>query len=170
MRTGVRALVAGVACSWAPAGVAARGTPPDDREMVRPDRDGELPRRVVPTPMVAVTPPDLLPPVIPEQKWRAERRKVKIQAAVSWTVALIGLVGTAAPLVILGTCGDEHLGSHVRWCPERRGAVIAAPIFAAVALAGLVPAAIYTDRLLYQRIPARAPQLGLGPGGLVLRF
>ncbi|WAS97283.1 hypothetical protein [Nannocystis punicea] len=169
MRAGARALAAAVVCAMLPDGAAARTTPPEEREMVRPDREGE-PRRVVPTPMVAVTPPDLLPPVIPEQKWRAERRKVKIQAAASWTVALIGLVGMAVPLVILGTCGDEQKGSYVRWCPERRGAQIAAPIFAAVALAGLVPAVIYTDRLLYQRIPARAPQLGLGPGGLLLRF
>lgn len=167
MRAGM--LAAAVVCSLAPAGAAARLAPPEEREMVRPDQEGEPPQ-TVPTPMVAITPPDLLPPVIPERQWQAERRKVKIQAAVSWTVAIVGLVGTAVPLAILGTCGDQHHGSFVRDCPDRRGALIAAPIFAAVALAGLVPAAIFTDRLLYQRIPERAPQLGFGAGGLLLRF
>lgn len=168
MRAGVLAVA--VACSLTPAGAAARSAPAEDREMVRPDTEGEPPPPTVPTPMIAITPPDLLPPVIPERQWRAERRKVKIQAAVSWTVAIVGLVGTAVPLAILGTCGDRHQGSFVRDCPDRRGAEIAAPIFAAVAVAGLVPAAIFTDRLLYQRLPERAPQVGVGAGGLLLRF
>lgn len=167
MRAGM--LAAAVVCSLAPAGAVARVAPPEDREMVRPDAEGEAPR-TVPTPMVAITPPDLLPPVIPERQWRAERRKLKIKAAASWTVAIVGLVGTAVPLALLGTCGDQHHGSFVRDCPERRGALIAAPIFAAVAIAGLVPAAIFTDRLLYQRIPERAPQVAVGVGGLLLRF
>ncbi|MCY0995156.1 hypothetical protein OV203_48970 [Nannocystis sp. ILAH1] len=165
-----RMLAAAVVCSLAPAGAAARVAPPEDREMVRPDAEGEPPPGTVPTPMVAITPPDLLPPVIPERQWRAERRKVKIKAAASWTVAIVGLVGTAVPLAILGTCGDQHQGSFVRDCPDRRGALIAAPIFVAVAVAGLVPAAIFTDRLLYQRIPERAPQVAVGAGGLLLRF
>ncbi|MFY0541331.1 hypothetical protein [Nannocystis pusilla] len=163
-------LAAAVVLSLAPAGAAARVAPPEDREMVRPDAEGEPPPRTVPTPMVAITPPDLLPPVIPERQWRAERRKVKIKAAASWTVAIVGLVGTAVPLALLASCGDQHQGSYVRDCPERRGALIAAPIFAAVAIAGLVPAAIFTDRLLYQRIPERAPQVAVGAGGLLLRF
>lgn len=167
MRASRWALAIGVALM---APVAARGAPPEDREMVRPDHEGKPTPRTVPTPMVAITPPDLLPPVIPEKQWQAQRRKVKIQAAVSWTVAIVGLIGTAVPLAFLGTCGDTHTGSYVRDCPDRRWAEITAPIFAAVALAGLVPAAIFTDRLLYQRMPERAPQLGLGPGGLRLRF
>ncbi|PCC67809.1 hypothetical protein SAMN02745121_02445 [Nannocystis exedens] len=164
------ALAAGVAFSLAPAGAAARTAPPEEREMVRPDHEGEPSPPMVPPPLVAITPPDLVPPVIPEKQWQAQRRKLKIQAAVSWTVAIVGLVGTAVPLVMLGTCGDAHQGSYVRDCPNRRGALIAAPIFTAVAVAGLVPAAIFTDRLLHQRLPERAPQVGVGPGGLLLRF
>jgi len=161
------ALTIGAVCWLAPD--VARATPPSDEVMVRPDSE-QPPPPVAPTPMVAVTPPDLLPPVIPEQVWRAQQRKTKIQAGVSWTFAGLGLIGTAIPLVVLGTCGDQTTGSYARDCPERRPSQIAAPIFAALALASLVPAAIYTDRLMYQRMPERAPQLGLGPGGLLLRF
>lgn len=161
------ALAVCVAAWLAPEDAAAK--PPPEQEMVRPDSEGPMPP-TAPTPMVAVTPPDLLPPVIPEHVWRAQRRKTKIQAGVAWTFAGLGLIGTAIPLVVLGTCGDTHSGSYVRDCPERRPAQIAAPIFAALAVAALVPAAVYTDRLMYQRRPERAPQLGLGPGGLVLRF
>ena len=161
------ALTIGVVCSLAPD--VARATPPSEDGMVRPDGE-PLPPGTAPTPMVAVTPPDLLPPVVPERVWQAQRRKTKIQAGVSWTFAGLGLIGTATPLVVLGTCGDQHTGSYVRDCPERLASQIAAPIFAALALASLIPAAIYTDRLMYQRMPERAPQLGVGPGGLMLRF
>lgn len=165
MRRG--ALTIGVVCWLAPE--VAGATPPPEQEMVRPDSEGPMPP-TRPTPMIAVTPPDLLPPVVPEQVWRAQRRKLKIQAGVAWTIAGLGLIGTAIPLVVLGTCGDTHSGSYERDCPERRPSQIAAPIFAALALAALIPAAIYTDRLMYQPRPERAPQLGVGPGGLVLRF
>jgi hypothetical protein len=109
----------------------------------------------------------MVPPVVPERVWRAQLRRLKAQAAVSWTFAAIGLVGLAVPIVMLSRCeGDAQL----RECPHWRGAVIAAPIFGTLALASLVPAVIFTDRLVYHRRPERRPRLGMSSGGLVLRF
>lgn len=142
----------------------ARAAPADEL-LVRPDREGPPPPLDDP-PLVAVTPPDLVPPVIPEAVWRAQRRKLKVQAGVSWTFAAIGLVGVTVPVVWLGLCAQ----SPGEACPGRQAALITAPIFAAMAAASLVPAAIYTDRLLYQRTPERAPTWSVTPSGLMLRF
>jgi hypothetical protein len=155
----------GVCVAVALAAEVAAAAPPDP-VLVRPDEEGPPPPLDDP-PLVAVTPPDLLPPVIPEAVWRAQRRKLKIQAGLSWTFAAIGLVGVTVPVVWLGLCASSD---NAEACPGREAALITAPIFAAMAAASLVPAAIYTDRLLYLRTPERAPQLGVAPGGLVLRF
>src|SRR5690606_7870043 len=111
------------------------------------------------------TPPDLVPPVVPERVRRAERRRLKLQTGLSWTFTAIGLVGLAGSLVLLGTC-DERGES----CAFRQQALIAAPIFGVVAAASAVPAVIFTDRLYYHGVPDRELQIGLSAGGLVLRF
>ena len=134
--------------------------------LVRPD-DPDPARAAPAPPMLAVTPPDLVPPVVPARVWRAERRRLQVQTALSWTFAALGLVGLTTSLVLLGTCPDAATPGS---CPHRQGLMIAAPIFAVVTAGALVPAAIFTDRLVYHRVPRRELQLGLGVGGLLLRF
>lgn len=160
-----RALGLGLALTVTSAPAAAA---PAEQEMVRPDGEAMPPTR--PPPIYAVSPPDLVPPVVPERVWQAQRRKLRIQVGVAWTFTAIGLVGLTIPLVVLGTCDPTVPGSRIRDCPERVGSLIAAPIFGALTAASLVPAVIFTDRLVYQRTPERAPQLGVAPGGLLLRF
>lgn len=154
-----------VALIGAASGVARAQEPPS--ELVRPDREGPPPPPAEPPPLLTVTPPDLVPPVVPEEVWRAQRRRLKIKTGVAWTFAAIGLVGLAVPIAIFATCGED---GGLRQCPDRRGALIAVPIFGTLALASLVPAVIFTDRLIYRQRPGRAPQLGLGAAGVVLRF
>src|SRR5262245_10847042 len=95
-----------------------------------PVRPGEL--------RLKVTPPDLVPPVIPERVQREQLRRLKIKTAVAWTFAGIGLVGLTVPLVMLATC-DESAGL-VSSCPAGPGPIIAATIFGTLAAASLIPA------------------------------
>lgn len=117
------------------------------------------------TPVAVI--PDMVPPVVPERVWQERLQRLKVQTALSWTFAAIGLVGLTVPIAMLARCeGDAQFEA----CPYWRGAVIAAPIFGALAVASLVPAVIFTDRLVYHRRPERRPRLGWGPGGVVLRY
>lgn len=141
----------------------AQAPPP---ELVRVGREGPSPPERAP-PALAVPPPDLEPPALSEQVWRWQLRRLKIQTAVSWTFAAIGLAGLVVPIAILSRCPED--GGLDR-CPHGREALIAAPIFGTLALASLIPAIIYTDRLVYHQRPERAPQLKMSAGGLVLRF
>lgn len=149
---------------WLWTGLAGAQAPPT--ELVRPPEPTEP--ESVGAPVPAATPPDLVPPVVPAHVWRAERQRLKLQTALSWTFAAIGFIGVTTSLVLLGTC--DEVGALKAGCPYRQGAMIAAPIFSAVTIGALVPAVLYTDRLVYHRVPDREIQLGLGPGGLLLRF
>lgn len=111
--------------------------------------------------------PDRAPPAVPEHVWQAQLRKLRMQTAVSWSLAAVGLTGFLVPLALLSRCAED---ASFRDCPEGRGALIMTPIFGALTLASLVPAVIFTDRLVYHRRPERRVRMTWSAGGVVVRF
>lgn len=111
--------------------------------------------------------PDPAPPAVPEHVWQTQLRRLRVQTAVSWTLAAVGITGLIVPIALVSRCDED---ARFRECPEGRGALIAMPIFGALALASLVPAVIFTDRLVYHRRPERRVRMAVSPNGIELRF
>lgn len=106
---------------------------------------------------------DFVAPRPPLSPWQRQHRRLQIQTGVSWGFVGVGLVGTAGALGSLLSCrrGD--------FC-EPIGELVAVPMFAVLTAAALVPAIIYTDRLVEHRRRRPAARLKFSPVGLVFSF
>lgn len=117
-----------------------------------------------PTPAPAVTPASEPDPA--HQAWQRKYRRLRVQTGVSWGVTAVGLVGMVIPLAKLASYGRypgpiEPDAGFVE--------IITVPMFAALTAAALVPAIVYTSRLVdHQR--RRPLQARLHPGGVMLLF
>lgn len=102
------------------------------------------------------------------RRWDKQHRSLQIQTGVSWSLVGVGVIGMSIPLATLVSCSRD-LGPTD--C-ETFGELIAVPLFAALIAASIVPAIVYTDRLVEHRRRRHAvlSRLRFGPGGLSMSF
>lgn len=114
--------------------------------------------------------PDITPPLM-RRDWQAEHRFLQAGTGVSWTLVGLGIIGMAIPLGMLSRCNNTaELGGDVECAPERRVAGVTAPILGVMTLASLVPAVLFTRKLVRHRNERPTAELRFAPGGVVLRF
>lgn len=114
--------------------------------------------------------PDITPPLM-RRDWQAEHRFLQAGTGVSWTLVGLGIIGMAIPLGMLSRCNQTaQLGAEVDCADERRAAGITAPILGVMTLASLVPAVLFTRKLIRHRNERPTAELRFAPGGVVLRF
>lgn len=127
---------------------------------------GSEPRR----PSTSELVPDITPPAA-RRDWQTEHRFLQAGTGVSWTLVGLGVLGMAIPLGMLSRCNSaDQLGGEVDCSPERRVAAITSPILGVMTLASLVPAVLFTRRLIRHKRERPVAQLRFTPGGLALQF
>lgn len=103
-----------------------------------------------------------------DQAWQRRYRRLRAQTGVSWGLTAVGILGTVIPLAKLVSYGKQpgFIGPDTGFVE-----IITIPMFAALTAAALVPAIIYTSRLVdhRRRRPIHA-HLQPAPGGILLRF
>lgn len=115
--------------------------------------------------------PDLTPPAV-QRDWDAERRWLLAGTGVTWTLVGLGVIGLVIPLSMLNSCNlaDRRADGALDCSPERRVAAVTTPIIGVLTLASLVPAVLFTRRLIKHKNQRETAHLRLAPGGLALRF
>lgn len=103
-----------------------------------------------------------------EKAWQRQYRRLRAQTGVSWSLTAVGILGVTIPLAQLAKYPTE---SEFVLPDAGFAEIITIPIFAALTAAALVPAIIYTGRLVrHRRHRPMHTRLHLAPGGVVLRF
>lgn len=103
-----------------------------------------------------------------DQAWQRRYRRLRVQTGVSWGLTAVGIVGMVIPLAHLASYGKQP-GFLL---PDSGFVeIITIPMFGALTAAALVPAIVYTSRLVdhRRRRPIHA-RLQAAPGGVILRF
>lgn len=114
--------------------------------------------------------PDLTPPAM-QRDWNSERRFLQAGTGVAWTLVGLGTLGMAVSLGILANCNAANtLGADVTCSSERRAAAITGPILGIMTLASLVPAVLFTRRLVRHKKEREVARLRFMPGGLAVQF
>lgn len=127
-----------------------------------------------PAPILGTRAPDITPPDM-RRDWKTEQRFLQAGTGASWVLAGLGSIGFIVPLAMLNRCNQANeAGAMVDCSQERRTAGVMAPILGVLTLAALVPAVMFTRRLVKhddKRPGKRATaRLGVTPGGLSLQF
>ncbi|HEY8378488.1 MAG TPA: hypothetical protein VIK91_18465 [Nannocystis sp.] len=114
--------------------------------------------------------PDLTPPAA-RRDWQTEHRFLQAGTGVSWSLVGLGILGMAIPLGMLSRCNAaSDLGGDVDCSPERRVAAITSPILGIMTLAALVPAVLFTRKLVRHKRERPVARLQVAPGGLAVQF
>ncbi|MCY1055334.1 hypothetical protein [Nannocystis sp. SCPEA4] len=128
-----------------------------------------------PTPLIPPgREPDLVPPDY-KRDWQSEQRFLQAGTGVSWALAGLGTIGMAIPLGMLNRCNQAaDRGAMIDCSQERRTAGIMAPILGVLTIAAIVPAVMFTRRLVKHdnKKPGkqRRTAFGVNAGGLALQF
>lgn len=114
--------------------------------------------------------PDLTPPAA-RRDWQTEHRFLQAGTGVSWSLVGLGIVGMAIPLGMLSRCNTaSDLGGDIDCGPERRVAAITSPILGIMTLAALVPAVLFTRKLVRHKRERPVARVQVAPGGLQIQF
>jgi hypothetical protein len=118
--------------------------------------------------------PDIVPPDY-KRDWQTEQRFLQAGTGASWALAGLGTIGLIVPLAMLGRCNNaQDAGAMIDCSQERRTAGIMAPILGVLTVAAIVPAVMFTRRLVQHdnRKPGKRQRaaVGVNAGGLVLHF
>lgn len=117
--------------------------------------------------------PDIVPPDY-KRDWKTEQRFLQIGTGASWALAGLGTIGLIVPLAMLSRCNNaQDAGAMIDCSQERRTAGIMAPILGVLTVAAIIPAVMFTRRLVKhdnKRPDKRRTAFGVGAGGLQLQF
>ena len=117
--------------------------------------------------------PDIVPPDY-KRDWKTEQRFLQAGTGTSWVLAGLGTVGLIVPLAMLSRCNNaQDAGAMIDCSQERRTAGIMAPILGVLTVAALVPAVMFTRRLVKHDNKKPGKQrtaFGVNAGGLQLQF
>ncbi|MFY0535334.1 hypothetical protein [Nannocystis pusilla] len=117
--------------------------------------------------------PDIVPPDY-KRDWKTEQRFLQAGTGTSWALAGLGTIGMAVPLAMLNRCNNaSDAGAMVDCSQERRTAGIMAPILGVLTVAAIVPAVMFTRRLVKHDNKKPGKQrtaFGVNAGGLQLQF
>lgn len=101
-----------------------------------------------------------------QQAWQRRYRRLRVQTGVSWGLTAVGVVGMVIPIAKLAS---YHSSPDTLELDTGFTEFITIPMFAALTAAALVPAIVYTSRLVDDR-RKRPLQARLHPGGVMLLF
>lgn len=117
--------------------------------------------------------PDLTPDRM-QRDWKTEQRWLQAGTGVSWVLAGLGTIGFIVPLSMLSRCNRaQDAGAILDCSQERRTAGVMAPILGVLTVAAIIPAVMFTRRLVKhddKRPNRQSARLGVTPGGLSLQF
>lgn len=115
--------------------------------------------------------PDLTPPRA-RRDWKTEHRWLQTGTGVTWSLVGLGVIGFIVPLGMLGSCNRaaDAPNATVDCSMERRTVGVSAPIIGVLTLASLVPAILFTRRLVRHQKERHTARLRIAPGGLALAF